>query len=78
MTLMVEIAKLAKDNDLHIQTHISECIAEVNVTEGAFKTKYANIYDINGILTNKVNLQASNPKFSLTRSKKLFFYKFSN
>lgn len=57
MTLMAEIAKLAKDNDLHMQTHISECIAEINVAENAFQTSYAKIYDGIGILTNKVNLQ---------------------
>ncbi|KAH8369197.1 hypothetical protein KR009_003848 [Drosophila setifemur] len=51
--LLKELGDIAKRFDLHIQSHISENLAEVEVVKGIFKTSYAGAYDEAGLLTNK-------------------------
>lgn len=54
MPLMIALGKLAKDNDLHIQSHISESVSEIEAVKNIYKMKYAEVYDAAGLLTNKV------------------------
>ncbi|OAD58694.1 Guanine deaminase [Eufriesea mexicana] len=58
MTLMKELGKLAKNKNLHIQTHISENLDEIEAVRNKFPeySSYAAVYDAAGILTNKVLL----------------------
>lgn len=56
MPLMIELGKLANEKDLHIQSHISESIREIEAVKSAFKMKYAEVYDAAGLLTNKVSI----------------------
>ncbi|KAH8335657.1 hypothetical protein KR074_008578 [Drosophila pseudoananassae] len=51
--LLKQLGDIAKDNDLHIQSHISENLAEIEVVKGIFKTSYAGAYDEAGLLTKK-------------------------
>lgn len=60
MPLMIELGKLAKDNDLHIQSHISESVSEIDAVKNTYKMKYAEVYDAAGLLTNKVRLKFRN------------------
>ncbi|XP_053971668.1 guanine deaminase isoform X1 [Hylaeus volcanicus] len=55
MTLMKELGKLAKKEDLHIQSHISENLDEIKAVKSKFPewSSYAAIYDAVGLLTNK-------------------------
>lgn len=54
MPLMKELAQLAKQDDLHIQTHISESVGEIEFACSIFHTdSYAAIYDEAGLLTDK-------------------------
>lgn len=55
MPLMKELGKLAKDEDLHIQSHISENLGEIEAVKNTYKMKYAEVYDAAGLLTNKVS-----------------------
>lgn len=55
MPLLIALGKLAKDNDLHIQSHISESVSEIETVKDIFKMKYAEVYDAAGLLTNKVS-----------------------
>ncbi|KAL6265415.1 hypothetical protein P5V15_002211 [Pogonomyrmex californicus] len=58
MELMQELAKIAKERDLHIQSHISENKAEVTAVEQIFSEQpsYTAVYDAAGLLTNKTVL----------------------
>ncbi|XP_043652718.1 guanine deaminase [Drosophila teissieri] len=51
--LLKGLGDVAKRFDLHIQSHISENLAEIEVVKGIFKTSYAEAYDDAGLLTNK-------------------------
>ncbi|EDV47745.1 guanine deaminase [Drosophila erecta] len=51
--LLKDLGDIAKRFDLHIQSHISENLAEIEVVKGIFKTSYAGAYDEAGLLTNK-------------------------
>lgn len=54
MPLMKELAAIAKKDDLHIQTHISESVSEVEFACSLFqKETYSEIYDEAGLLTDK-------------------------
>ncbi|XP_071643222.1 guanine deaminase [Temnothorax longispinosus] len=58
MELMQELAKIAKEQDLHIQTHVSENKDEIAAVEAAFPNQpsYTAVYDAAGLLTNKTVL----------------------
>ncbi|EDW95624.1 guanine deaminase [Drosophila yakuba] len=51
--LLMGLGDVAKRFDLHIQSHISENLAEIEIVKGIFKTSYAKAYDDAGLLTNK-------------------------
>ncbi|XP_017057108.1 guanine deaminase [Drosophila ficusphila] len=51
--LLKDLGDIARRFDLHIQSHISENLAEIEVVKGIFKTSYAGAYDDAGLLTNK-------------------------
>ncbi|XP_043261853.1 guanine deaminase isoform X2 [Colletes gigas] len=55
MTLMRELGKLAKEKDLHIQSHISENLDEIEAVKNKFPecSSYADVYDASGLLTSK-------------------------
>ncbi|CAG9853630.1 unnamed protein product [Phyllotreta striolata] len=50
---MQELSLLAKCEDLHIQSHISETKEEVELVENIYGTFYANAYDEGNLLTKK-------------------------
>ncbi|XP_060817178.1 guanine deaminase isoform X1 [Bombus pascuorum] len=58
MTLMKKLGKLAKEKNLHIQTHVSENQDEVEAVKNNFPEypSYAAVYDAAGLLTNKTVL----------------------
>ncbi|EDW81446.1 uncharacterized protein Dwil_GK11019 [Drosophila willistoni] len=51
--LLKQLGSIAKSDDLHIQSHISENVSEIEVVKGIFKTSYAQAYDNAGLLTKK-------------------------
>ncbi|XP_072007060.1 guanine deaminase [Engystomops pustulosus] len=53
--LLNELGKLADENDLHIQSHISECPAEIKEVLRLFPSykNYTEVYNRNKLLTNK-------------------------
>ncbi|KAI8044794.1 guanine deaminase [Drosophila gunungcola] len=51
--LLKDLGDIAKRFDLHVQSHISENLAEIEVVKGIFRTSYAAAYDEAGLLTNK-------------------------
>lgn len=54
MELMKELARIARSNDLNIQTHISESRGEVEFVASLFhKDTYSAVYDEAGLLTDK-------------------------
>lgn len=54
MPLMKELGRLAKQDNLNIQTHISESVSEIEFACSIFeKDTYAGIYDEAGLLTDK-------------------------
>ncbi|XP_076641594.1 guanine deaminase isoform X2 [Halictus rubicundus] len=55
MILLKELGKLAKEKDLHIQSHISENLEEIEAVNQLFPqcSSYADVYDTAGLLTNK-------------------------
>ncbi|XP_034243166.1 guanine deaminase isoform X3 [Thrips palmi] len=57
MDLMKRLGDIARTKDLHIQTHISENIGEVEAVRGLYQqcSNYADVYDKAGLLTKKVN-----------------------
>lgn len=57
--LLRELGHIAKRFDLHIQSHISENLAEIEVVRGIFNNSYAGAYDDAGLLTDKVSLSFS-------------------
>ncbi|XP_011693824.1 PREDICTED: guanine deaminase-like isoform X2 [Wasmannia auropunctata] len=56
MELMKKLAEIAKDKDLHIQTHISENEDEVEKVKQTFSNTYAAVYNSAGLLTRKTIL----------------------
>ncbi|XP_044746709.1 guanine deaminase [Coccinella septempunctata] len=56
MPVMKTLGKIAREEDLHIQTHISENANEVELVERIFGRKYAEVYDEAGLLTPKTIL----------------------
>lgn len=58
MELMQELAKIAKTKDLHIQSHVSENIAEIAAVEEMYsnQSSYTAVYDAAGLLTSKTVL----------------------
>ncbi|XP_046481455.1 guanine deaminase [Neodiprion pinetum] len=58
MELMTELGKLAKEMKVHVQTHISENLDEIEAVTTAYKEypSYAAVYDAAGLLTNKTVL----------------------
>lgn len=52
--LLKQLGDIAKRNDAHIQSHISENLQEIQVVNDIFKSSYAEAYDEAGLLTNKV------------------------
>lgn len=58
MTLMKELGNLAKQKNLHIQTHISENLSEIEEIKKKYPeySSYAAVYDNAGLLTNKTVL----------------------
>ncbi|CAD1472802.1 unnamed protein product, partial [Heterotrigona itama] len=58
MTLMKKLGKLAKEKDLHIQTHVSENLDEIKAVNNMFPEypSYAAVYDGAGLLTCKTVL----------------------
>ncbi|KOC67513.1 Guanine deaminase [Habropoda laboriosa] len=58
MILMRELGKLAKEKNLHIQTHISENTDEIKAVKEKFPehSSYAAVYDEAGLITNKTVL----------------------
>ncbi|XP_065372243.1 guanine deaminase [Calliphora vicina] len=53
MELMKSLGDLAKTHNLHIQSHISESVAEIDFVKELFTCSYAQVYDNAGLLTNK-------------------------
>ncbi|EDV92665.1 guanine deaminase [Drosophila grimshawi] len=51
--LLRELGNIAKSNDVHVQSHISENLQEIKVVKDIFKTSYAGAYDEAGLLTKK-------------------------
>ncbi|XP_034243164.1 guanine deaminase isoform X2 [Thrips palmi] len=58
MDLMKRLGDIARTKDLHIQTHISENIGEVEAVRGLYQqcSNYADVYDKAGLLTKKTVL----------------------
>ena len=56
--LLFELGKLAKEEDLPIQTHISENVAEIDFVSDLFPEDgcYTKVYDNAGLLTNRTIL----------------------
>jgi len=52
--LLKQLGDIAKKYDLHVQSHISENLQEIQVVNDIFKTSYAGAYDEAGLLTKKV------------------------
>lgn len=55
-TLMKFLGDLASSKKLHIQTHVSENLKEVDAVKAKYNMSYAQFYDSMGILTPKVNV----------------------
>ncbi|XP_067616638.1 guanine deaminase isoform X1 [Eurosta solidaginis] len=51
--LMTKLGEIAKENRLHIQSHISENVSEVQFIKSQYKCSYAEVYDSTGLLTSK-------------------------
>lgn len=53
---LTKLAQIAKNNNLNIQTHISENLDEIQVVKEIFGMSYANVYESAKILTEKTLL----------------------
>lgn len=53
---MKNLAALAEEYDLHIQSHISETEEEVRLVKEKFGDSYAEVYHAAGLITDKVLL----------------------
>ncbi|XP_023165121.2 guanine deaminase [Drosophila hydei] len=51
--LLQKLGDIAKQNDLHVQSHISENLDEIEAVKQIFNTSYASAYDDAGLLTKK-------------------------
>ncbi|XP_037952969.1 guanine deaminase [Teleopsis dalmanni] len=51
--LLAQLGEIAKEYNLHIQSHISESISEVEFVKSIFSSSYAEAYDAAGLLTEK-------------------------
>ncbi|XP_020283668.1 guanine deaminase [Pseudomyrmex gracilis] len=58
MQLMKRLGEIAKARDLHIQSHVSENLAEIDAVKKAFSDQfsYTAVYDSAGLLTSKTLL----------------------
>ncbi|KAJ1527088.1 hypothetical protein ONE63_008628 [Megalurothrips usitatus] len=58
MDLMKKLADLARSRNLHVQTHISENMGEIEAVRATYPqcANYAEVYDRAGLLTNKTIL----------------------
>lgn len=56
MDLMKELGNIAKENELPIQTHISENIDEIEMVKEKYNMSYAETYDKANLLTTKTIL----------------------
>ncbi|XP_074040709.1 guanine deaminase isoform X2 [Leptinotarsa decemlineata] len=56
MDLMKKLGQIAKEKNLHIQTHISENTVEVDMVKSKYQMPYANVYDEADLLTPKTIL----------------------
>ncbi|KAF7990084.1 hypothetical protein HCN44_009027 [Aphidius gifuensis] len=58
MDLLKQLGKLAQEKNLHIQTHVSENLSEIEICKEMFKDcpTYCNVYEKAGLLTNKTVL----------------------
>ncbi|KAJ8970933.1 hypothetical protein NQ314_000956 [Rhamnusium bicolor] len=56
MDLMKELGKIAKEQDLHIQTHICENLDEIRLVKEKYNLLYAKVYDEANLLTSKTVL----------------------
>uniref|UniRef100_A0A1A9VG03 Guanine deaminase n=1 Tax=Glossina austeni TaxID=7395 RepID=A0A1A9VG03_GLOAU len=54
--LLIGLGDMAKKYNLHIQSHISENLLEIEHVKKSFSTSYAEAYDCTGLLTNKTIL----------------------
>lgn len=64
--LLQKLGNIAKQYDLHVQSHISENLTEIEVVKDIFKTSYANAYDEAGLLTKKVCWMLTEKPFNET------------
>jgi len=57
MEAMTELGKIARDKNVHVQTHISENLSEIQAVADTYPqfNSYAAVYDNAGLLTNKVS-----------------------
>lgn len=55
MKLMKELGIIAREKNLHVQSHISENLSEIDAVKNVFKecNSYAEVYDKAGLLTKK-------------------------
>ncbi|XP_014092405.1 guanine deaminase isoform X1 [Bactrocera oleae] len=51
--LMTKLGEIAHKNNLHIQSHISENLSEIDFVKSLYNTSYAEAYDNAGLLTPK-------------------------
>ncbi|EDW58684.1 guanine deaminase [Drosophila virilis] len=51
--LLQRLGDIARSQDVHVQSHISENLQEIQVVKDIFKTSYAGAYDDAGLLTKK-------------------------
>ncbi|KAH8417790.1 hypothetical protein KR222_005978 [Zaprionus bogoriensis] len=51
--LLKQLGDIAREHDVHVQSHISENLQEIQVVRDIFKTSYAAAYDDAGLLTKK-------------------------
>ncbi|KAK9872552.1 hypothetical protein WA026_018016 [Henosepilachna vigintioctopunctata] len=56
MPVMKKLGRIARDGDLHVQTHISENSSEVKLVEQIYGKNYTEVYDEAGLLTPKTVL----------------------
>lgn len=61
MELLKELGRIAKEYNLHIQTHISESLGEIDLIKTLFPdcNNYADVYDKSNLLTRKTVLAHS-------------------
>lgn len=56
MPLMRALGKLAREQQLHVQTHISESVSEIELVNQTYGMSYAQVYETAGLLTRRTIL----------------------